>query len=168
MSADLNTQHAGQPEEPGTPGVQRYRKARAALAAAAELQPTLQGTHALVNFDLMEALKAFMPTYRVIETYAEGDRIRQVTAAEGLESRAVDRGCRPCSSPHVPHRGRGEEPVSRARRLYRKALKLQRKADRHANVAERAYRRSHRHAEKSAHFEDLADRYDDLSREARK
>ena len=89
MSADLNTQHFGQPEEPGTPGVQRYRKARAALAAAAELQPTLQGTHALVNFDLMEALKAFMPTYRMIETYAEGDRIRQVTVAKGLESRAA-------------------------------------------------------------------------------
>lgn len=55
----------------------------------------------------------------------------------------------------------------RARRLYCKALKMQRKADRHANAAELAYKRRHRHDEQAKHFEDLADRYDDLSREAR-
>lgn len=70
MSSDPGMQHFGQPEEPGAPGVQRYRRARAALAAGKNLQPTLQGTQALVNFDLMAALQAFMPTYRIVETAA--------------------------------------------------------------------------------------------------
>ena len=87
MSQDVDTQHFGQPEEPGTPGVQRYRKARAALAAAEKLQPTLQGTHALVNYDLMQALKAFMPTYRILETSSPKGRIVQLVVAKGLESR---------------------------------------------------------------------------------
>jgi hypothetical protein len=54
----------------------------------------------------------------------------------------------------------------RARRLYRKAVKLQKRSDRHHRKAGKAHRKSLIHAEKAWHFEDLADRYKDLSREA--
>lgn len=81
MSADFESQHFGQPEEPGTPGVQRYRRARAALAA----WETMKGKSGyLARGDaLAAALKEFMPTYRVVE-YVEG---KAAHAATGLESR---------------------------------------------------------------------------------
>ena len=68
MSSDLDTQYFGQPEEPGAPGVQRYRKAREALAAYKHPD----GKKSLVQRAdaLCAALQAFMPTYRIVETAA--------------------------------------------------------------------------------------------------
>ena len=55
----------------------------------------------------------------------------------------------------------------RARRLYAKALWFELRAWSHDNAATRLKKRAARHEAKEAHFEDLADRYDLLSREAR-
>lgn len=68
MSSDPGMQHFGQPEEPGAPGVQRYRKARAALAAYKH--PDGKKSLAQRADALYAALKALMPTYRIVETTA--------------------------------------------------------------------------------------------------
>ena len=76
MSSDPDMQHFGVPGEPGAPGTARIRRAHAALAAAEALQPTLQGTHAKVNFDLMAALREALPKYTVLEAIKDaGSRV---------------------------------------------------------------------------------------------
>lgn len=85
MSRDFESQHFGEPEESGTPGVQRYRKARAAIAAWRTM--TGKSGFQARGDALAAALEAFLPTYRVLETYPEGDRMRQRVCVTGLESR---------------------------------------------------------------------------------
>ena len=55
----------------------------------------------------------------------------------------------------------------RARRLYSRSLYFERLAASHERAAERLQKRLDTHVGKAKHFEDLADRYDLLSREAR-
>ncbi len=123
-----------------------------------------------------EALAAYDELYknpRTGEHIIDGD---EAQVAAGLESRKAaqqwiadnDPAARRMFHIEAEETTRGDDPMSRARRLYRKALKLQQRADRHFKAAEKTYRKSRRHAERGQHFEDLADRYEDLSREARR
>lgn len=85
MSADLDTQHFGQPEEAGTPGVARYRAARKALAAY--MHPDGKLSLAQQASDLAAALQAFMPTYSVVE-YVKG-RVTPVVIVKDLPDLAT-------------------------------------------------------------------------------
>jgi hypothetical protein len=91
------SQHFEHPEEPGTPGVERYRKARAALAVFEQEKarisretPTEAVVWRRVAKELAAALKGLMPTYDVIEVVDSGATWTETTtAAKDLPSYAA-------------------------------------------------------------------------------
>lgn len=57
--------------------------------------------------------------------------------------------------------------TTRAKRLYAKALRYERRCMRHERAEDRLMIKAAKHAAKAQHYYDVAGRYDDLSRDGR-